>query len=259
MSTFDPELKESSNFININFTNNINPQVYYNDSNMLVIDNIFSDEEIEQLIEIMDNNIKINNNKNRGSMNINCDDLSKIIKQRCNNNMPDNIYKYCYLLDTNNHNNNQMYWVNPNINPSWRLVKCNPNSYLTKHYDGVYVKSVDLKSIYSVLIYLNDTDGDTTFENINITPKKGRLVIFDQELLHEGLVNTKLKYFIRSEIMYERLRKVETDADKNAIEIYKLAALSNDNANELSLALSLDLEKKAFEISPLLEHLILNL
>ncbi len=249
MSTFDPEYKKSDNHINIKFDNNVNPSLFYNDNNIVVLDNVLNDREIEYIINFINNNIINNNNNKRTKLYINCNDLSNIIKERCKKNIPSSVYKYSELLDNNNHYNNQMYWVNPTINPSWRFVKCNPGSSLTKHYDGVYVRSVDNKSIYTLLIYLNDTDGDTWFKNITVSPKKGRLVLFDQSLLHEGLVNNNVKYIIRSEIMYERLDKIETYKEKEAMRIYNEAYLNNSE----------ELEEKAFAMSPLLESLIINL
>jgi hypothetical protein len=43
---------------------------------------------------------------------------------------------------------------------------------------------------YSFILYLNDADGDTVFEspiNKNITPKKGRLIVFSSDIMHFGL------------------------------------------------------------------------
>jgi len=49
---------------------------------------------------------------------------------------------------------------------------------------------------YSFVLYLNDSDGDTVFEspiNKNITPKKGRLVVFSSDIMHFGLQTFKNK------------------------------------------------------------------
>ena len=247
MNTIDPECKISNNYIKLDMTDSVNPIVSYIDKNMVVIDNVISEKEANYIIKYIDNN-NGNHNNNRVKMNINCFELSDAIFNRCESMIPNNVYKYCSLLD-NDHYNSQMYWTNPYINNSWRLVKCNPESFLSKHYDGVYVKSVDHKSIYTVMLYLNDTDGDIKFGDISISPKMGRLVIFDQQLLHEGLINKQLKYFIRSEIMYTRMKSVENENHKSAMSKYKQAILENSD----------ELEKEAFELSPLLESLIINI
>jgi hypothetical protein len=40
---------------------------------------------------------------------------------------------------------------------------------------------------YSFILYLNDSDGNTVFENIGeITPKKGKLVFFKSDISHLG-------------------------------------------------------------------------
>jgi len=49
---------------------------------------------------------------------------------------------------------------------------------------------------YSFILYLNDADGDTVFEspiNKNITPRKGRLVVFSSDIIHYGLETYKNK------------------------------------------------------------------
>jgi hypothetical protein len=64
-----------------------------------------------------------------------------------------------------------------------------------KHVDIVREKGVK----YTGIIYLNDNEGDTvlyTSTSVNITPKKGRLLLFDVSIPHEGLPPKGVKYII---------------------------------------------------------------
>jgi hypothetical protein len=107
------------------------------------------------------------------------------------------------------------------------------------------------------MIYLQDSDGDLKFNNnLQVTPKCGRVVIFNQSLLHEGLENRNhIKYFIRSELMFTRNLSIETKNDKIAMELYNEAKEYNDSDSNKSKLL----EEKAFQLSNLLERMILNL
>tara|TARA_R110000851_G_scaffold62256_1_gene142947 strand:- start:138 stop:572 length:435 start_codon:yes stop_codon:yes gene_type:complete len=49
---------------------------------------------------------------------------------------------------------------------------------------------------YSFILYLNDADGDTIFKepmNIKVSPKKGRIIIFDAKILHYAMPSFKEK------------------------------------------------------------------
>ena len=87
------------------------------------------------------------------------------------------------------------------------------------HYDSICVNSVDHKSMYTILIYLNDCDGDIKFKEYQVSSKMGRVVIMNK--LHEGLENKNvIKIYIRSKLMYERVLKMEKENDRKAAEIY---------------------------------------
>lgn len=252
MLTHDHEPKESNtcNNYEFNITSCNIPTIFYNKDDILVLDNVLSKTECNDIINFMDTT--------KNKLYINFNNLSNIIENRCSSFLPIYIYQYDELLSSNNkHNNNDQYWSYKNINPNWRLVRCNINSKLTKHFDGVYVKSVDQKSIYTIMIYLQDSDGDLKFNhNLQITPKCGRVVIFNQSLLHEGLENRNhIKYFIRSELMFTRNLSIETKNDKIAMELYNEAKEYNDSDSNKSKLL----EEKAFQLSNLLERMILNL
>ncbi len=259
MYSNDTEPKQSEFYLDLNLDKNnvITPKVVYNTKDILVLDDILTQSEATMFMNIIDNPDEHMYTKgNRNRVCINTKKLSDAIMARCGKYFPQTISRECSLIKSNVHNDDRLYWNSTEINNSWRLVKCNPGSKLSRHFDGTYVKSVDYRSFYTVMLYLNDTDGDTKFtDDISITPKMGRLVIFDQTLEHEGLVNNKLKYFIRSEIMFERSRKIETENDKIAMEKY-LEAIQINKTNPNAAR---ELEIKAFELSPILESLIYNL
>ncbi|KAL0482594.1 actin [Acrasis kona] len=94
--------------------------------------------------------------------------------------------------------------------------------------DNCFVKSDDERSIFTMIIYLNDNyeGGNTVFYNRPtdgvlpysgelelsyphpIVPTKGGVLIFNHDVLHEGLKITKgTKYIIRCEIMFRRVSK----------------------------------------------------
>jgi hypothetical protein len=105
------------------------------------------------------------------------------------------------------------------------------------------------------MVYLStNDDGATVFKNHEIYPKEGSVLIFNQNMEHRGDVNTKEKYFIRSEIMYNRERSIKDKKELDAFALYENALqLNKDN-----LQLAKDLEEQAFKSSPLLEAMIYN-
>jgi hypothetical protein len=154
------------------------------------------------------------------------------------------------------HRDDYFYWNSPIINDCWRMTRCSPGSSLASHLDGRYVKSVDHKSIYTIMIYLsNNDDGELIFKDEgSIYPKSGRVVIFNQDILHSGAYNSQTKYFIRSEIMYTRSKLIESDNDVKGYDLY-CDAIKNHFINP---SIALNLEQQAFALSPLLEQEILG-
>lgn len=80
------------------------------------------------------------------------------------------------------------------------LPQYNLNSY---KYNPIHVDSRQEENSFSMVYYINDTDGDTILfnekkdykgpltEKGRVSPKKGRLVIFDGDLLHGAGIPTK--------------------------------------------------------------------
>lgn len=251
MISNDPEIKVSKdeNDTILNLDGIINPILYYNNNDIIILDNVLTEEECDKIKGLIEDK---EYTKKRSKQCLKFSELSKIIGERCERYIPNNLYIEDELL---NHTNTKI-WIKESININWRLVKCDLNSCLTQHFDSVLVESVDHKSIYTVMIYLEDSDGDLKFKNYQITPKKGRVVFFNQNLLHEGLPNiSKIKYYIRSEILYRRLESIETNDDIKALNIYKQAL----SINNIDFDEACELEQAAFKLSPILEKMILNL
>lgn len=291
MQTYDPEIKESDNFVEFSFLlpsllheakkerkiqqeneGNHEPVsiVLHDDPMILVLDNVLSPKECNEIIYFMNDYSQMRQgNYNRKKLIINCEALSSLFLDRVNEYLPKVVTsqkgskyrlgspeddpKHCWLLDT--------------INPAWRMVKGALQSKLPRHFDGSYVKTIDYRSLYTVIVYLVDSDGDTRFYRpttadytgtgaIDITPKQGRFVLFHQSIEHEGLINlAHEKYFMRSECMYSRGCPIATAQDKAAMEKYQQAR----DCFYTEVDRSERLEIEAFRISPMLEELILGI
>jgi hypothetical protein len=223
---------------------------------IIVLDNVLSPEECDKIINSCNPKVSIIKDK-RFKVCSNFKELSEKIQERCKEFIPGSVYKESVDNDVF-HFTGHNYWVKPEINSDWRFVKCDSKAPMSRHFDGVLVKSVDHKSIYTLMIYLSDNnDGGTRFinENITVLPKKGRVCIFNQNLIHEGLSNSKEKYLMRSEILYHREHKIETEDDRKALTLFeeakKIFIIDIKKASEL--------EKEAYKLSPNLENAILNI
>ena len=102
------------------------------------------------------------------------------------------------------------------------FYKYNVGEYFKEHYDGDKIDG-NKKSFFTLLIYLNDDfeGGETNFIHYDrkiikkklkqdkiltpIIPKKGQLLIFKHNILHEGcIIKSGEKLVLRSDIMYEK-------------------------------------------------------
>lgn len=244
MSTKDSEPKTSDDEKSIHFSKEfVKPTIFYKTSTVLVLDNVLTSEECTNIKNLAppDSKKKVRKCLNMGS-------LTETIIDRCKDFIPQSVYDD--NLDKSYKDKNYYYWNQPEINNNWRVVRY-PPSYggMKKHLDTSYVVSINDKSIFTIMIYLTDNDdGGTQFSNITIYPKIGRLIIFEQKLLHEGLPNKTEKCFVRSEIMYKRFKSINSKGDVEAFEVYQKALEENDT----------ELEKKAFKQSTLLESMVYN-
>lgn len=98
------------------------------------------------------------------------------------------------------------------VGQSLRVYKYESGQYFKPHKDA-HKTVFNRTSLFTVLVYLNDTDGGETIlmpngygrkDNwITIQPKKGSVLIFDQNLWHEGLpVMSGEKYVLRTDLYF---------------------------------------------------------
>lgn len=243
MSTKDSEPKTSDVVKSTCFSKeSVKPIIFHKSSTLLVLDNVLTSEECINIKNLVPpDSKKVRKCLNMGS-------LTETVIDRCKDFIPQSVYDD--NLDTSYKDKNYYYWTQPEINNNWRVVRYPPlYEGMKQHLDTTYIVSVNDKSIFTVMIYLTDNkDGETKFSNITIYPKIGRLIIFEQKLLHEGLPNNSEKCFVRSEIMYKRLKPLQNKNDIDAFNMYKKALEEND----------VDSEEKAFKQSSLLEAMVFN-
>ena len=254
METYDPEPKTTTNTFSIPLSQS-NPKIlmFHRNPDLVILDNVLTEYECDSII----NSVAFDTiNKNRSKLRGNCSEFSNTLYNRCREYIPKYILKKDLEFKVFDHRDDHHYWTSPYINPCWRLIQCLPDSSLSTHFDGRYIVNVDEASIYTIMVYLSDNDdGALSFPDIQVLPKCGRVVIFNQSLLHGAGVNTKLKYFMRSEIIYHRSKKMATDADTKAMALYREA----ERCHSEQPTYARDLERQAFRLSPLLETMILNL
>jgi len=91
------------------------------------------------------------------------------------------------------------------LNEMFRFYKYTVHQRFKKHRDGSYIRNDREYSLQTFMIYLNDEfeGGNTLFEEVNIRPKKGDLLVFKHELKHEGQkIVSGTKYVLRTDVMY---------------------------------------------------------
>ncbi len=102
------------------------------------------------------------------------------------------------------------------LNEKLRFCAYKRGQEFTKHKDGVYYPSDDQASCLTFLLYLNNSEefvgGETNFFStkstnecmLKILPKKGKLVVFDHTIWHNGgKVEKGVKYILRSDFIFE--------------------------------------------------------
>lgn len=111
-------------------------------------------------------------------------------------------------------------WKIDNLNDNFRLCKYNPTNFFKRHIDeGYHPDPKNHRSLKTCMLYLNsDFEGGETvfyFDKDNehvLKPEAGMCLIFNQNILHEGLVvKSGLKYFIRTDILYKKIDSKTND------------------------------------------------
>lgn len=151
-------------------------------------------------------------------------------------------------------------WKLIDLNSMWRCGKYNQNGLFAAHRDGFYSPTLDNRSFYTFMIYLNeDFEGGTTkfllddlcgvTKEVEINIKRGMAIIFPHNYLHEGTIITDgQKYILRSDVMYQKIEK-PIDSQIQAYELYKLAIESESNDPKSAVSLY----RQAMKICPEIE------
>jgi len=151
-------------------------------------------------------------------------------------------------------------WIPYGINECFRFGRTQTGCVFHAHLDGPWAPDEDRCSIYTILIYLNDsstpvsfTGGQTNFVYdddgdhntvkerpilCSITPKMGCALIFKHETLHEAVpVLSGTKYILRTEIMFRRtwsaLGALRAPVTSNDMQIAKLLTESQNTLHDL--------------------------
>lgn len=170
-------------------------------------------------------------------------------------------------------------WSPSGLNSDFLFAAYPTNGSFAPHTDGRAIHDFNNRSFYSVVIYLNDIPlkcgGGTKFYERGVTkelfvhpttgawtahetfaldevdPIHGRMLIFNQKLVHEGVpvIEGNVKHIIRSDIMYERTPKVfDSVVDQKAYELFKKAELLGENPENVDE--SIVMFKRALKMSP---------
>lgn len=114
-------------------------------------------------------------------------------------------------------------WVLPPhlkvVNPCWRVSETREGQFFARHRDSGFVITNDYRSIFTVLVYLNDdfAGGDTVFYDTQGTayplrPACGTAVVFLHDLFHEGTPVTRgIKWVARSDVLFQRVAPLPDD------------------------------------------------
>lgn len=92
------------------------------------------------------------------------------------------------------------------LNEMFRFYKYEAGQEFKKHRDQSYIRNELEASYFTFMIYLNDgfEGGETTFNELIISPRKGMALIFFHDLEHEGSkIISGQKYVLRTDIMYK--------------------------------------------------------
>jgi hypothetical protein len=99
------------------------------------------------------------------------------------------------------------------LNEHLRFLRCDSGDYFKRHCDECYLRpdSSEL-SLITIQIYLNEgfSGGETSFmgkskdDRLGVVPKTGMILVFDQNLYHEGseLIDGR-KYTLRTDVMFK--------------------------------------------------------
>lgn len=236
------------------FNCEINVQTYQRGAHLITLRNLFSEQECADIISGFASfgACALATNPHRNRVVAMCESLSACMLQR----LQAQVASSPALASVFQAQRLGSCWVPGLINPVWRYVETtSPFGKLGRHYDATVIRTVDEASLYSVLLYLNSdyAGGELTLleppSPLPVRLGAGDVVLLDQRLLHEGSQVTQgTKLFCRSEILHRRSASVETARDREGLALFEQARCDEDG-----------LEARAYELSPALEDLVLQL
>jgi len=151
------------------------------------------------------------------------------------------------------------------------------------HTDGRAIQHFNRRSFQSVILFLNDVPtgfgggtrfyseaalgqltrdaqgrwtADASLVELDVLPRAGRLLMFDQELVHEGVppLSPHVKYIIRSDVMRARTPAVcDSPTDREAYALFRRA---EELAEAGEVAESLRLFQLSWSMSPSLKRIM---
>ena len=155
------------------------------------------------------------------------------------------------------------------------FARYKPGGHFSPHTDGSNIDTLNRRSFYTMILYLNDCQGggETKFYDLDqrdsllqdaegrftgdpgrvlcaVRPRAGRALIFAHELLHEGAAVHPgcQKYIIRSDIMYKRTPPV--CASPRGVAAFQLYQKAQELSNDGDCAQAATLFRRAFKLSP---------
>ena len=216
---------------------NINSSIYFQNDDIVVIDDFYSKDDSNYCIDLIDKLPFLTYYKMKYRGIIDDKQLSSTIFNL--------LQQYCMIND----------WNAVSINHKWRYIKGDKGYFMTMHFDEHKFNSINEKTFYTVLLYLNDDDGgDIVFDDykIGFKPKAGRLILFNQKLLHHSLPSNNQKYFLHSEVFFMRNKIIDNITDINAFQKFKIAqdlsCYEKEKELEIAFMMSSELEKMVLDL-----------
>ncbi len=109
------------------------------------------------------------------------------------------------------------------LGPILECYRYQTGEFVAPHSDAPRELEPGLKSAYTLVIYLSDEiqGGDTVFPNrgVRVCPQRGRAVLFEHSIRHEGATVTDgMKYIVRTDVAVSALSPThESQRDKTSV------------------------------------------
>ncbi|KAL0489787.1 prolyl 4-hydroxylase [Acrasis kona] len=152
---------------------------------------------------------------------------------------------------------NEGIWVPTNLNEVIKFAKYQPGAKFRPHMDNCVAKGPDDRSIFTVIIYLNndfegggtkfhqrpkgelpfidDSTQDSTSSS-NIKPEAGSVLLFNHDVLHEGLQVIKgTKYIMKCELMFKRVTTSGSILCESDLSSFLKSSVLYSNAHHLEV------------------------